>query len=89
VEEAIVGIALAMGGMIEEVGDEELGNRFLVRAVGTRVSIGAMIQRDISRDDAILLAAHLAIAAGDFGPATMRRITGLLRMQKRAKRDEK
>jgi hypothetical protein len=86
-EEAIMGIALAMGEMMEETEEEDIRNKFLVRTSSGRVSIGALLSRDMDRDDAVLLSAHLAVAAGDFGPIVMRRMIGIMRKEaKDAKR---
>lgn len=81
-EEALLGLALAMADMVDDEANGDIRNKFLVRSREGNVSIGGLLSREMSRDDAVLLAAHLAVAAGDFGALTVKRMNGIMGKRK-------
>ena len=75
-EEALLGMAMAAASLMNDDERPDIRNKFLVREQGTPASgvSFSVLQRVLTKDDALNLAAHLAIAGGDVGPQVLRRM---------------
>ena len=74
-EEALLGLILTTADLISQENDDSLDvrNKFLVKAREGGVSF-SVLQRLLTNDDSLNLAAHLAVAAGSAGPEVVRRM---------------
>ena len=79
-EEAMMGLAWAAAAMMSDEESPDIRNKFMVKEVKAAlpfISGGvafSVLQRVLSKEDALNLAAHLALAAGDVGPQVLRRM---------------
>lgn len=76
-EEALLGLALAAASLMSDEEKPDIRNKYMVKAREGGVSF-SVLQRVLTNDDALNLAAHMALAAGDVGPQVLRRMALLM-----------